>query len=350
MQDLLQRLSDAHGISGYEGSVREIARQELAPYGDLRVDAPGNLIFTKKGTKGDASPKIMLAAHLDEIGLAVKHIDDEGFLRFVKVGGWFDPTLLNQRVIVHSEKPCVGVIGSKPPHVMKEADRKKPVDSKDMFVDVGASSADDAADMGIEIGTAISIDRNFTLLANDRITGKALDNRAGVALLVDAMKRISKIDIESTVHAVFTVQEEVGLKGARTSAFGLNPDVAIALDVCVAGDHPGITKTDSAMVVGKGAVITVMDAGGRGVITHPSVLKWLRETADENKIPYQLDVSDGGTTDATAISLTREGIPSGVLSMATRYIHSPVEVLSLDDMKACADLIVHAVGTAEKWF
>jgi endoglucanase len=233
---------------------------------------------------------------------------------------------------------------------MKEADRKKPVDSKDMFVDVGASSADNAADMGIEVGTAISIDRNFTLLANDRITGKALDNRAGVALLIEAMKRISKIDIKSTVHAVFTVQEEVGLKGARTSAFGLNPDVAIALDVCVAGDHPGITKTESAMVVGKGAVITVMDAGGRGVITHPSVLKWLRETADENKIPYQLDVSDGGTTDATAISLTREGIPSGVLSMATRYIHSPVEVLSLDDMKACADLIVHAVGTAEKWF
>ena len=346
MQDLLQRLSDAHGISGYEGSVRAIVEHELAPYGDLRVDAPGNLIFTKKG----ASPSVMLAAHLDEIGLAVKHVDDEGFLRFVKVGGWFDQTLLNQRVVVHAKTPCIGVIGSKPPHVMKEEDKKKPVDAKDMFVDVGASSANDAAEMGIEIGTAISIDRNFTLLANDRITGKALDDRAGVALLVEAMKRISKSDIESTVHAVFTVQEEVGLKGARTSAFGLNPDVAIALDVCVSGDHPGITKTESAMAVGKGPVITVMDAGGRGVITHPLVLEWLRKTADEKKIAYQLDVSDGGTTDATAISLTREGIPSGVLSMATRYIHSPVEVLSLDDMKACADLIVHAVGTAGKWF
>jgi len=350
MYELLQRLSDAHGISGYEGGVRAIVEQELAPYGDLRVDAPGNLIFTKKGTKGDASPQIMLAAHLDEIGLAVKHIDDEGFLRFVKVGGWFDPTLLNQRVIVHSKTPCIGVIGSKPPHVMKEEDRKKPVDSKDMFVDVGAASADEAAGMGIEVGTAISIDRNLVRLANDRITGKALDNRAGVALLIEAMKQINEREIEPTVHAVFTVQEEVGLKGAKTSAFGLNPDAAIALDVCVSGDHPGITKTDSAMVVGKGAVITVMDAGGRGVITHPKVLGWLRETADENKIPYQLDVSDGGTTDATAISLTREGIPSGVLSMATRYIHSPVEVLSLADMKSCADLIVHAVGSAGKWF
>ena len=342
----MQRLSDAHGISGHEGSVRAIVEQELAPYGDLRVDTPGNLIFTKKG----ASPTIMLAAHLDEIGLAVKHIDDEGFLRFVKVGGWFDQTLLNQRVIVHSKNPCAGVIGSKPPHVMREEEKKKPVDAKDMFIDVGASSADEAADMGIEVGTAISIDRNLVLLANDRITGKALDDRAGVALLIEAMKRISESDIEPTVHAVFTVQEEVGLKGAKTSAFGLNPDVAIALDVCVSGDHPGINKTESAMAVGKGAVITVMDAGGRGVITHPTVLTWLRKTADENKIAYQLDVSDGGTTDATAISLTREGIPSGVLSMATRYIHSPVEVLSLEDMRSCTDLIVHAVGMAGKWF
>lgn len=344
MSDLLQRLSDAHGISGYEGSVRAIVEQELKPYADLRMDVPGNLIFTKKGT----SPSIMLAAHLDEIGLVVKHIDEEGFIRFVKVGGWFDQTLLNQRVVVHSKKPCFGVIGSKPPHVMKEDEKKKPVDVKDMFIDVGASSADDAADTGIEIGTPISIDRCLVELANDRVTGKALDDRAGVAILIEAMKRIS--DIEPTVHAVFTVQEEVGLKGARTSAFGLNPDVALSIDVCVAGGHPGITKTESGITIGKGAVITVMDAGGRGLITHPKVLEWLTETAKANKIAYQLDVSDGGTTDATAISLTREGVPSGVISVATRYIHSPVEMLSLEDVKCCTDLIVHAAGAAGKWF
>jgi len=344
MYELLRRLSDAHGISGYEGDVRAIVEQELESYGGIRVDAPGNLIFTKKGT----TPAIMLAAHLDEIGLAVRYIDDDGFLRFVKVGGWFDQTLLNQRVIVHSKEPCFGVIGSKPPHVMKEEDRKKPVDARDMFVDVGASSAEEAGDMGIEIGTSISTDRNLERLANNRVTGKALDDRVGVAILIEAMKRIS--DIEPTVHAVFTVQEEVGLKGARTSAFGLNPDVAIAIDTGIAGDHPGITKSESATAVGKGAVITVMDAGGRGVITHPRVLEWLRETAKANKIAYQLDVSDGGTTDASAISLTREGIPSGVISVATRYIHSPVEVLSLDDMESCIDLIVHAVGSASEWF
>lgn len=344
MYDLLKRLSDAHGISGYEGNVRAIVRQELSSYGDVRVDVPGNLIVTKKGT----TPSIMLAAHIDEIGLAVKHIDDNGFLKFVKVGGWFDQTLLNQRVIVHSKDPCFGVIGSKPPHVMKEDERKKPVEAKDMFVDVGASSADEVSDMGIEIGTAISIDQNLVRLAGDRVTGKALDNRAGAALLIEVMKRIG--DIKPTVHAVFTTQEEVGLKGARTAAFGLDPDVAIAIDTCIAGDHPGITKDESAMEVGKGAAITVMDAGGRGVITHPKVLAWLRETAKKNKIAHQLDVSDGGTTDATAISLTREGIPSGVISVTTRYLHSPVEVLSLKDMESCADLIAHAVRAAGKWF
>jgi len=329
MYDLLKRLSDAHGISGYEGNVRAIVRQELSSYGDVRVDMPGNLIVTKKG-------------------LAVKHVDDNGFLKFVKVGGWFDQTLLNQRVIVHSKDPCFGVIGSKPPHVMKEDERKKPVEAKDMFVDVGASSADEVSDMGIEIGTSISIDQNLVRLAGDRVTGKALDNRAGAALLIEVMKRIG--DIKPTVHAVFTTQEEVGLKGARTAAFGLDPDVAIAIDTCIAGDHPGITKDDSAMEVGKGAAITVMDAGGRGVIAHPKVLEWLRETAKKNKIAYQLDVSDGGTTDATAISLTREGIPSGVISVTTRYLHSPVEVLSLADMESCADLIAHAVRAAGKWF
>ena len=346
MYDLLKRLSDAHGISGYEGNVRAIVEQELSSYGDVRVDMPGNLIVTKKGTT--SSPSIMLAAHIDEIGLAVKHIDDNGFLKFVKVGGWFDQTLLNQRVIVHSKDPCFGVIGSKPPHVMKEDERKKPVEAKDMFIDVGASSADEVSEMGIEIGTAISTDQNLVRLTGDRVTGKALDNRAGAALLIEVMKRIA--DIKPTVHAVFTVQEEVGLKGARTAAFGLDPDVAIAIDTCIAGDHPGITKDESAMEVGKGAAITVMDAGGRGVITHPKVLEWLRETAKKNKIAYQLDVSDGGTTDATAISLTRAGIPAGVISVATRYLHSPVEVLSLADMESCADLIAHAVGSAGKWF
>jgi len=169
-------------------------------------------------------------------------------------------------------------------------------------------------------------------------------------VLITALESIAGMSLKPTVMAVFTVQEEVGLKGAKTSAFGLNPDVAVAIDTCIPGDHPGIKKTDSAIQVGQGPAITIMDAGGRGVITHPKVLEWLRETAKAKGIPYQMDVTEKGTTDATAISLTREGIPSGVISVASRYIHTPVEVLSLKDLAKTADLVVEAIKSVGGYF
>jgi len=348
LQTLLEDLSNAHGISGYEGSIRKMMEEEIRPYVDeIRTDRMGNLIATKNGS----GPTIMLAAHMDEIGLMVKYIDDKGFLRFVKIGGWFDQTLHSQRVIVHTKNgPVTGVMGSKPPHAMKEEEKKKPVKAEDMFIDVGAKSKEDAEKLGIEVGLPISIDRQFAPLANGMLTGKAFDNRAGVVMLIEAMRQISRMDIKATVYAVGTVQEEVGLKGARTSAFGLNPDVALATDVTVPGDHPGIEKKDSAIEVGKGAAITIVDGGGRGLMAAPAVVRWLKETAETNNIPYQMDVGEGGTTDATAIHLTREGIPSSVISVPTRYIHSPVEVLDLSDLKACADLIAKAVASADKYF
>lgn len=348
LQQLLEKLSNAHGISGSEGSIKEIMEEEIKPYVDeIRTDRMGNLIATKKGT----GPAIMLAAHMDEIGLMVKYIDDNGFLRFIKIGGWFDQTLHSQRVVVHTKNGSLtGVIGSKPPHVMKEEDKKKPVKADDMFVDIGAKNKEDAEKLGVEIGSPISIDRQFTTLANGKITGKAFDNRAGVAMLIDAMKQLSEMDVKATVYAVGTVQEEVGLKGARTSAFGLNPDVAIAIDVTIPGDHPGIKKSDSALEIGKGPVITIVDGGGRGLIASPLVIRWLRDAAESNNIPHQMDVGDGGTTDATSIHLTREGIPSSVISVPTRYIHSPVEVIDISDLQASADLIVKAVEIADSYF
>jgi putative aminopeptidase FrvX len=341
-------LSNAHGISGYEGSVREIIKKEIASYVDeVKIDVSGNLIAIKKGK----SPSVMIAAHMDEIGLMAKYVDNEGFIRFAKVGGWFDQTLVNQRVLLHTKKGTVaGVIGSKPVHVMEDEEKKKAIAAKDMFIDVGASSRDDAASMGIEPGVPVSLDRKLVALANDIVTGKAFDDRAGVAVLIAAMQRIAGMSLEPSVVGVFTVQEEVGLKGAKTSAFGLNPDVAIAIDTCIPGDHPGIKKTDSAIQVGQGPAITVMDAGGRGVITHPKVLEWLRETAKAKGIPYQMDVAERGTTDAAAISLTREGIPSGVISVATRYIHTPVEVLSLQDLEKAAELVVEAIKSVGNYF
>jgi putative aminopeptidase FrvX len=345
---ILEKLSNAHGISGYEGSVREIIKKEIASYVDeVKIDISGNLIAIKKGK----SPSVMIAAHMDEIGLMAKYVDDEGFIRFAKVGGWFDQTLVNQRVVLHTKKGMVaGVIGSKPVHVMEDEEKKKAIAAKDMFIDVGASSRDDAASMGIEPGVPASLDRKLVELANDKVTGKAFDDRAGGAVLITAMQKIAGMGLEPSVVGVFTVQEEVGLKGAKTSAFGLNPDVAIAIDTCIPGDHPGIKKTDSAIQVGQGPAITVMDAGGRGVITHPKVLEWLRETAKAKGIPYQMDVAERGTTDAAAISLTREGIPSGVISVATRYIHTPVEVLSLHDLEKAAELVVEAIKSVGNYF
>lgn len=345
IKSLLEKLSNAHGISGWEGSVQEIVREEIAPYVDeIRVDVMGNLIAVKKGEK----PSIMIEAHADEIGLMVKYVDEKGFLRFVRIGGWFDQTLLNQRVIIHSKSgPVVGVIGSKPPHVMKEEDRKKVVEARDMFIDIGCGSKKEVDDLGIVHGTPISIDRNLAYLQGDRVTGKAFDNRAGLVAMIEALKRTSA---KSTIYAVSAVQEEVGLKGARVSAYDLNPDIALAADVTIPGDHPGIEMKDAPVEMGKGPVIVAADAAGRGLIASPRVIEWLMGTAGELKIPVQLEVSDGGTTDATAIHLTRSGIPTGVISVPTRYIHSPVEVLSLSDIDKAAELMARALETAQRYF
>src|SRR5690606_3358914 len=234
IKSLLEKFTNAHGISGFEHDIRELLKKELEPYVDtMRRDCMGNLIAVKKGE----GPSIMLAAHMDEIGLMVRYIDDNGFLRFVGIGGWFDQTLLNQRVMVHGKKGSIPrVIGSKPPHVMKDEDRKKPVKLDDMFIDIGAKDREDAENLGIEIGTTASIDRDFVSLANGKVTSKAFDDRAGLVILIEVMKRLSKHKIEANVYAVGTVQEEVGLKGAKTCAFGVCPSIALALDTTIPGD------------------------------------------------------------------------------------------------------------------
>ena len=345
IKSLLEKLSNAHGISGWEGSIQQIVKEEIAPYVDeIRLDKLGNLIATKKGEQ----PSIMIEAHADEIGLMVKHVDEKGFLRFIRIGGWFDQTLLNQRVIIHTRSgPITGVIGCKPPHVMKDEDRKKVVEAKDMFIDIGCISQKEVEALGILPGTPISIDRTFSSLQGDRVTGKAFDNRAGLIVMIEALKRTKS---KSTIYAVATVQEEVGLKGARVAAYDLNPDVAIAADVTIPGDHPGIEKKDAPIEMGKGPVVVVADASGRGLIATPQVIEWLAGTAREFVIPIQLEASDGGTTDATAIYLTKSGIPTGVISVATRYIHSPVEVLSISDIDKAADLMARSLETAGRYF
>ena len=351
MVSLLEKYSNAHGVSGDEGKISELLKEDLKGLADeIKIDALGNLIAVRKGNS-PSGPTIMLAAHMDEIGLMVKLVDESGFLRFAKFGGWFDQTLLNQRVIVHGSKGDVyGVIGSKPPHVMTPEDAKSPVKHRDMFIDIGAKNSDDVKNLGIEPGTYISIDRDFQKLINNRVTGKAFDNRVGVAVMIEVMRRLKGKDIKATVCAVGTVQEEVGLKGAKTAAHSSNADVALALDTTIPGDHPGITKLDSPLEIGKGPIVAISDASGRGLIAHPKVVKWLRESADKIEIAVQLGVGEGGTTDATAIHLTKDGIPTGTVQIATRYIHSPVEVVDLNDIEDSIQLIVTAIERAHKYF
>jgi len=338
VRELLEKLSNAHGVSGSEGSVVSIIRKELKGCVDeIREDKMGNLIAIKKGNKF----RVMLAAHMDEIGLMVKYVDDKGFIRFVALGGWYDPVLFTQRVVLHSTKgPMYGVVGGKPVHMMNEEERKKGVKIDDMFIDVGATNKQEVEVLGIDVGTPITIDREVRDLAGGRVTGKAFDNRAGVAMLIKAMQEVKS---PLTICAVFTVQEEVGLKGARTSAYDLDPDCAIATDVTIPGDHPGIEMKDAPVEMGKGPVVTIVDASGRGLIADRKVVSWLKAAADAESIPVQLEVGSGGTTDATSIHLTKGGIPSTTISVPARYIHSPVEVIDMKDLEAAVQLLVAAL-------
>lgn len=340
VKELLGRLSDAHGVSSCEGNVRDIIKEELRDHVDeIHEDKMGNLIAVRKGD----DYKIMIASHMDEIGFMIQYIDEKGFLKFVPIGGWFNPVAYTQRVILHGKKgPVTGVIGAKPPHVMSPEDRKKELKMEDMFIDIGATSDKEVEEAGIEIGTPVTIDRQYKSLANNRITGKALDNRVGVAMLIEAMKQAKS---PHTIYGVFTVQEEVGLKGAKVSAFALEPDCAIATDVTISGDHPGITKKEASVEMGRGPVLVLVSAAGRGLFADQRVTDWLKNAAESNKIPYQLEVGDGGNTDATIIHLVRDGIPSIPLSVATRYIHSPIEVVDLTDVENGIRLLVEALKT-----
>jgi putative aminopeptidase FrvX len=341
----LEKLSNACGVAGREEEVRNLMIKLLKPHADeVTVDKMENVVAVKKGKKG--KPKVMLAAHMDEVGLMVKTISKEGFLQFAKMGGIDDRILLAQKVIVYTEKAVLpGIVGSKPPHIQKEEERKKIVAYDELFIDVGAGNREDAKAMGVKVGDPVGFDVKYTKLGKDIVMGKAFDNRAGCAVMIEALKQLGETDC--TVYAVGTVQEEVGLRGAGTAAFGLDPDVGIALDVTVAGDVPGVREFDTSVKMGKGPTLTVTDAG---LITHPKVLRWLIDTASENKIEYQLETGLPGTTDAARICLTRQGIPSGTISVPARYIHSPVGLISLKDAENSAKLAAAAVQKIQDKF
>jgi putative aminopeptidase FrvX len=345
LNDNLEKLSNACGVTGRETHVRELLSQLLKPYADeIQVDRMENVIAVKKGKP--KKPKIMLAAHMDEVGLMVKTITKDGFIQFAKMGGIDDRVLLAQKVMVYGKNATFpGIIGSKPPHIQKEEDRKKIISADDLFIDVGATSREDASNMGIAVGDSVGFDIKYVKLGKDTVVGKAFDNRAGCITMVEAMRLLEKT--ECTVCAVGTVQEEVGLRGAAAAAFGVDPDLAIALDVTIAGDVPGVREYDTTVKMGKGPAFTISDSG---LITPPRILRWLIDTAQEHNIPYQIESGLLGSTDAARISITRQGIPCGNISIPTRYIHAPVGMLNLADIENAAKLTTAAIQSATKHF
>lgn len=345
LNENLEKLSNSCGVTGREDEVRTLMIELMKPYVDeVLVDKLENVIAVKKGKK--SMPKVMLAAHMDEIGLMVKTITKEGFLKFAKMGGIDDRILLAQKVLVQTQKgPLQGIIGSKPPHIQKEAERKKVVTYDQLFIDVGADNKKDAEKKGIKIGDPVSFDVKYSKLGDDLVVGKAFDDRIGCAVMIEILRRLERTDC--TLYAVGTVQEEVGLRGAATATFGVDPDIGIALDVTVAGDVPGVKEFEASAKICKGPVLTVADSG---LITHPKVLRLLLDTSEKNKIGYQLETGLPGTTDAARISLTRLGVPSGTVSIAARYIHSPVGVISLKDAEDSVKLTAAAIRNIREYF
>ena len=341
----LEKLSNACGVTGRENPVRNLMAEMLKPYADeIQTDRMENVIAIKNGKPN--APKIMLAAHMDEVGLMVKTITKDGFIQFSKMGGIDDRILPAQKVVVHTKSTAYpGVIGSKPPHIQKEEERKKIISYDDLFIDIGAKNKDDAVGMGVAIGDPVAFDVVYTNLGKDTVMGKAFDNRAGCAVMVETLRLLKEVDC--TVCAVGTVQEEVGLRGAATAAFGVDPDLALALDVTIAGDVPGVREFDTSVKMGKGPALTISDSG---LITHPKILRWLLDTAQEEQIAIQLESGLLGSTDAARISITRQGIPSGSISIPTRYIHSPTSIISLQDLELSAKLAAAALQRATKYF
>lgn len=338
VEKTLEKLSNAHGVSGREFEVKELMKNFLSPYVDeIKSDKLGNLIGIVTGKKN--APKIMLAAHMDEIGLMIKTISKKGFLQFTKIGGIDDRILLGQNVIIVTEDgPINGIIGSKPPHIQNEEERKRIVKTNELFIDVGAENDKDVEKIGVKIGDPVSFDIKFNKINKDIVIGKGFDDRVGCAVLLETIKQLEKT--ECTIYVVGTIQEEVGLRGATTASFRIDPDVGIAIDVTVAGGVPGVKEVEAPIRMRNGPSITIADAG---FIAHPKILQLLINSAKEKKIKYQLETGLSGTTDAARMSLAREGIPCGVISIPTRYIHSPVSMVSLRDIRESIKLTLGAV-------
>lgn len=339
---MLKELTDANGIAGNERAPREVMKKYIAPFADeIDSDGLGSLIAKKIGDEN--GPKIMVAGHLDEVGFMVTQIDDKGFIKFQTVGGWWSHVMLSQRVTITTRKgeEIIGVIGSKPPHILPPEARKKVVDMKDLFIDIGASSKEEAESWGIRPGDMITPYFEFNVMKNEKLLlAKAWDNRIGCAIAIEVLKRLQNEKHPNIVYGVGNVQEEVGLRGAKTSTFKIQPDIGFAVDVGIAGDTPGITAKESTSKLGAGPQIVIYDAS---MVSHKGLRDFVIDVAEENKIPYQFETMPGGGTDGGSIHLTGSGVPTLSIGVATRYIHSHASILHRDDFENAVKLMVEIV-------
>lgn len=335
----LKEMTEAKGISGDEKEVSRVMKKYLEGYADeFDYDNLGSFIAVKKGNE---NLKVMLAGHMDEVGFIVSNIEEEGYLRISPVGGWWEHVLPSQKVSVKTldDKVYYGVIGSIPPHGMPAEVRNKVMDIKDLYVDLGVSNKQEVLDMGINIGDSVIPYTEFMVMNNpDYVCSKAFDDRIGAAVVVEVMRNLKGKKLPNTLYSVGSVQEEVGLRGARTATHKVKPDVAIAIDVSLSHDVPGIAKGDSKL--GKGVALSLMDSS---VIANRGLFRVLRDICKEKNIPFTYDSLVAGGTDSGEINKSFDGVINMTLSLPCRYFHSHNSIVSLTDYNACIDLLTEFV-------
>jgi putative aminopeptidase FrvX len=341
--ELLENLSNAFGPSGNEEDVAEILRKELEEHADeTRTDKLGNVFFYHNGK--DQYPKIMLSAHMDEVGFIISFIEENGFLRFDTLGGITDNIMPGQRILLRGDKGYLkGIIGTNPPHIMTAEEQNKIIPKEDLFIDIGAESLNQAQGKGVDIGMMGVFEVKFTDLGDGYFRGKAFDDRAGCAVLAEVFKSMK--DSQYNVVAVGSVQEELGMRGARTAAWQVDPDYGLALEGTFVADVPGTRPDRVSSKIKGGPVISILD---KTVLTHTTILKTLIKTGRERQIPFQFKKVLVGGTDAGAIHLTKAGVPSGTVAVPCRYIHGPASIIHIDDLKNTIRLVTEFVKDISK--
>ncbi|MFC1287295.1 M42 family metallopeptidase [Bacillus paralicheniformis] len=339
---LFQTLTELPGAPGNEHLVRRFMKKELEKYADEIIqDRLGSVFGVKHGPEG--SPKIMVAGHMDEVGFMVTSITDNGLLRFQTLGGWWSQVLLAQRVEIHTDNgPIPGVIASTPPHLLTDEQRRRPMDIKNMMIDIGADDREDAERIGVKPGQQIVPICPFTPMANEKkIMAKAWDNRYGCGLSIELLKELQGEELPNTLYSGATVQEELGTRGAQTAANMIQPDLFFALDASPANDASG-DKSQFGQL-GKGVLLRIFD---RTMVTHSEMRNFVLDTAETHDIPYQYFVSPGGT-DAGRVHISNEGVPSAVIGICSRYIHTSASIIHVDDYLAAKELLLKLVKTCD---